>query len=112
MVKAVSGAILKTQLSISITLALALASPFFLTGCSSDSDSPANVQGDGGSNDSPFNTLVKSKVLFNPTVNGDADQATQYLRVFTTLTDQFIVIYKILTPNYIQFIAHQQALLV
>lgn len=70
----------KTQLSISITLALTLVPTLLLIGCSSDSDSDKNVQGDAGSlPDSPFNTMVKSELLFNPTVNGDVGQATQYL---------------------------------
>lgn len=70
----------KTQLSISITLAFTLAPSLLLIGCSSDGDSDKNVQGDASSlPDTPFNTMVKSELLFNPTVNGDAGQATQYL---------------------------------
>ena len=72
----------KTQLSLSIALAMTFAHPLLITGCSSSSSSspetPASVQGDSSDSGS-FNTLVESEILFNPTINGDTAQAKQYL---------------------------------
>lgn len=78
----------KRQLSLSIALILGT-STIALTGCSSDDDSDGPIAEDGENSGTVttgpdasvdgFTRMVNSELLYNPTINGDAEQAEEYL---------------------------------